>query len=364
MKNISASPFLELNIKLLLNFTLYLTLLSSLSCNSTEPNDEEKPGNRNYTWTIDTLSSGSLQTYMVSMWGSSSEDVWICGYDADNSKCVYHFNGTQWYIFTTPTTNFIKKLYAVEGSNSDNIFFVGKSYHLNPTPPPNFIDSAFVLQYLNGSWKIHTVNNASTLYSLCMVNESEVWAGGAQGNIYRCVGTNWQKYFLGNEALLINGLVKVSSSEVYATGHSEKILQGGGIYLADYLYQYNGSAWSLIDSNITSSTYNRISYPTVMKNINGTIYGSRDDGFVKKNGDSWVAINTGIYGQFNGTNEKNIFLANQNFGVLHFNGTDWFHFDELPWLQYYDVEVFEDAVYLLATDGYKSYIIKGIINKL
>lgn len=362
MKIILATRFLELNIKLLLNFTLYLTLLSSLSCNSIEPNNDEKPGGRNYTWTIDTIYSGSIQTYMVSMWGSSSEDVWICGYDADNSKCIYHFNGTQWSIFTAPATNFIKKLYVVEGSNSKNIFFAGKSYHLNSTPPPNFVDSAYVLQYLNGSWKNHTINSASTLYSLCMVNESEVWAGGANGNLFRNTGYEWQIYFLGNEEILINGLVSIGSNEVYATGHSEKILQGGGNYLADYLYQYIGSAWSLIDSNITSSNYNRISYPTVMKNINGTIYGSRDDGIVKKNGDSWVVIKTGIYGQFNGTNEKNIFIANQDFGVLHFNGTDWFRFDELPWLRYYDVEVFDDSVFLLATDGAKSYLVKGKLN--
>jgi len=350
--------------KVLTGFLFFIsTFIISISCDSTEPTDELKPGRRDYTWTIDTLYSGSIQTYMVSMWGSSSEDVWICGYDADNSKCIYHFNGTQWYIFTTPATNFIKKLYAVEGSNANNIFFVGKSFYLNPTPPPNFIDSAYVLQYSNGSWKNHTVNSASTLYSLCMVNESEVWAGGVKGNLFRYTGSDWQQYFLGNEELLINGLVAVNSNEVYATGHSEKNLQGGGNYLADYLYQYNGSVWSLIDSNITTSTYNRISYPTVMKNINGNIYGSRDDAIVKKNGNSWVVIKTGIYGQFDGTNEKNIFLANQDFGVLHFDGTDWFRFDELPWLRYYDIEVFDDAVFILATDGYKTFIVKGIIKK-
>jgi|SRR5690606_6907721 len=73
-----------------------LSLLLFVSCNTTEPTIENKPGSRNYSWTIDTLSSGSLQTYMVSMWGSSSEDVWICGYDANNAKCIYHFNGTDW----------------------------------------------------------------------------------------------------------------------------------------------------------------------------------------------------------------------------------------------------------------------------
>ncbi len=84
---------------------------------------------------------------------------------------------------------------------------------------------------------------------------------------------------------------------------------------------------------------------------------------MKKSGNTWITIKAGIYGQFNGTNEKNIFLANQDFGVLHYNGIDWFRFDALPWLRYYDVEVFDDAVFMLATDGYKSFIVKGIIKK-
>lgn len=38
-------------------------------------------------------------------------------------------------------------------------------------------------------------------------------------------------------------------------------------------------------------------------------------------------------------------------------------FDQLPSLSYYDVEVFSDAVFLLATDGYTSYIVRGKLNK-
>lgn len=359
MKNFPICSLKKITLKLLINFTLYLSLLSSLSCDSTEPTKDTQPGSRNYTWTIDTVNSGSIQTNMVSMWGSSSEDVWICGYDADNVKSIYHFNGTRWYSFPTPTTNFIKKIYAVEGRNANNIFFVGNSFYYNPSPPPNFLDSAFVIQYLNGLWKNHTVLISSSLYALCMVSENEVWAGGANGNLLRYNGNNWEKHIVGNEELLINGLVSVNSNEVYATGHAEKYLQGGEYYLADYLYLYDGSNWSLIDSNITSVSFNRISYPTVMRKIDGNIYGSSDAGFVKKNGNSWQVIKTGIYGQFNGTDEKNIFLANQNFGVFHYNGTDWFRFDELPSLRYYDVEVYDNAVFLLATDGYSSYIVKG-----
>jgi len=159
----------------------------------------------------------------------------------------------------------------------------------------------------------------------------------------------------------INNDIYFNSVELYATGTSEKFIPGNGHYLAEYLYHFNGNFWNLIDSNITSTNYNRISFPTVLRNINGSLYGIMDGKFVKKNGNSWLTIKSGIYGQFNGNNNKNIFLANQDFGVLHYNGTDWFRFEELPWFHYYDVEVFEDAVFFLATDGYMSYIVKGTI---
>lgn len=338
-------------------------LLNTCSETPTNSDYNNQPGVRDYQWSIDTIRSGSIQTYLTSLWGNSSKNVWASGYDADNVKCIYFFSGTHWSPVFIPATYFIKQFYAMEGRNSDNIFFVGKANYFNPSPPPNFLDSALVLQYLNGTWKYHNITNAAPLYSLCLVNENEVWAGGAKGNLLRYRGTNWVKYFVGNEDVLINGLVSNNSNVIFATGHQEKFIPGQGAYLADYLYQFNGTQWTLIDSNIISSNFNRLSFPTLLRNINGNIFGSGEIGFVKKAGDSWQVIKSGIYGQFNGTNENNIFLANQDFGVLHYNGKDWYRFDELPSLSYYDVEVFDDAVFILATDGYSSYIVKGIINK-
>jgi hypothetical protein len=314
---------------------------------------------RDYTWTIDTIQSGSIQTYMKSMWGSSSKNVWVSGSDADLSKCIYFFDGTSWSSVNYPPTYFIKDFYAVGGSSTNNVFFVGAAWYYNPSPPPNFLDSALVLQYTNGNWIYHTIHNSTQLNVLCIINENEIWAGGSKGNLLRYQGISWEHYYLGNEDVLINCIDALDANNVYASGHYEKFIVGQGAYLADYLYKFNGTQWNLIDSNIVSSNYNRQSYPTLIRNINGSIFGSSNFGFVKMVGDAWQVIKPDIYGQFNGTNENNIFLANQDFGVLHFNGKDWYRFDELPWLRYYDVEVFSDAVFLLATDGYTSYIVRG-----
>ncbi len=238
---------------------------------------------------------------MNSMWGSSSKNVWISGYDADNSKCIYFFDGTRWSSVNYPPTYFTKSFYAVEGSGTNNVFFVGAAGYFNPSPPPNFLDSALVLQYTNGNWIYHNIHNSSALNALCLVNENDIWAGGSNGDLLRYQGISWEHYYLGKEDVLINCIAALNADNVYASGHYEKYIIGQGAYLADYLYRFNGSQWNLIDSNIVSSNYNRQSYPTLFRNINGSIFGSSDFGFVKMVGDAWQVIRPDIYGQFNGT---------------------------------------------------------------
>ncbi len=347
---------------MLFSFISLLSLLSVTCKNEvTAVGENIEPGRRDYVWEIDTLFSGSLQTYMVSMWGSSPQNLWICGHDGNTQKGIFYYNGTNWKTINLPATNYLKEFSVVEGIDSNNIYFAGSALYYDPNPTHNFQDSGMVLQYVNQSWKVHSLSNAPSIFSLAVNSSNTLWAGCNNGTILKYNGSDWEKFVVGNKETLINNIIYFNSIELYATGTSEKFIPGNGHYLAEYLYHFNGNFWNLIDSNITSTNYNRISFPTVLRNINGSLYGIMDGKFVKKNGNSWLTIKSGIYGQFNGNNNKNIFLANQDFGVLHYNGADWFRFEELPWFHYYDVEVFEDAVFFLATDGHMSYIVKGTI---
>ena len=335
-----------------------------ISCNrnpTTVKENNEQSGRRDYIWALDTISSGSFQTNLTTMWGSSSKDLWIGGYDADNSKCIYHFDGNHFNISPIPATSFIKQFYSIKGISSDNIFFIGQANYINPVPPPNFLDNGFVIQYLNGQWKVHQIPNINPLITLCIRNNNEIWAGGVKGSLYKYDGSKWEGYQLGDEKLLINCLVTDNRNELYASGHIEKVFPGQGYYVADYLYKNDTGNWFLVDSNVTSNNYNRYSYPVLMKYIDGNIYGSGENGFVKKNGDSWIILNANYYGPFDGTNSKNIFIANPEFGVNHFNGSDWYRFEGLPLLHYYDLTVFDDAIFLLAVEDNKSIIIRGIL---
>jgi hypothetical protein len=128
----------------------FIILFSLVSCNTNEPPVEiVETNNRNYKWTIDTLYSGSGQTYLTSMWGSSSKNVWVCGYDAGNNM-IYNFDGTNWNARTDiPITNFLKSFSEVTGVDSNFVIFAGSAAYLNNNPPPNFLDSSLILELID-----------------------------------------------------------------------------------------------------------------------------------------------------------------------------------------------------------------------
>jgi hypothetical protein len=159
----------------------------------------------------------------------------------------------------------------------------------------------------------------------------------------------------------INNITILNENNIYSVAYSEEMISPGNFRQAYYLLNYDGNIWAVKDSNITSNGFNRSSFPDLIIKINNNLYGSGDKGIVKMIGENWQVIGPNIYGQINGTNEKNIFLGNQSFGIMHYNGEDWFTFSELPKLRYTDIEVFENFVFLIASDGNKTFIVKGII---
>jgi hypothetical protein len=62
--------------KVLTGFLFFISLFIILiSCDSTEPTDELKPGRRDYTWTVDTLKPPEGRTLLSRMWGANANDV-------------------------------------------------------------------------------------------------------------------------------------------------------------------------------------------------------------------------------------------------------------------------------------------------
>jgi hypothetical protein len=293
---------------------------------------------------------------MTSIWGSSKSNVWICGLDANSKTNIYHYDGQKWEAKSTniPPTNFQKSYSAIDGLDSNYFVLVGSANFFNTNPPPNILDSGLVIKFENGTWSAVYLNNSSGIYSLTIISKNDFWVGDRNSNLLHYYNNGWDKYSF-SQKMFFNGLEAINSNNVYATAHSENETAS-----VDYLLFFQGVSWTIIDSNITSGQMIRNSFPTLIKNVEGQLYGSGDIGIVKKEGDEWVVIGENLYGQIHGTSATNIFLGNQDLGVMHYNGKNWYKLNELPPLNYFGIVVFDDSVFLLATDGFKSYVVKGL----
>ncbi len=144
---------------------LIATVLSQLSCNTTEPTDDLKPGRRDYVWTVDTLET--QMNRIQSIWGSIPDNVWAVGPGGLNAnERLWHFDGTVWQPYQQEL----------------------------PTSP-------------------------ECIYG---INQNDIWIGGSDGKIFRFDGTGWIQVnsisrpdTSGN---FINEIWCESANSVYATG--------------------------------------------------------------------------------------------------------------------------------------------------
>ena len=61
---------MKLQSKYFLHFSIStLLLLLTVSCNTTEPTDDLKPGRRDYKWTVDTLANIAPSNSYTELWG-------------------------------------------------------------------------------------------------------------------------------------------------------------------------------------------------------------------------------------------------------------------------------------------------------
>ncbi len=119
-----------------------------------------------------------------------------------------------------------------------------------------------------------------------------------------------------------------------------------------YLYNYNGSNWSVVDSSYTTPTANARKFGVILKTIDGTLY-SASDKFFRKEGDSWVVMNDDpLIFSLGGSSSDNLFGAGINATVYHYNGSDW--------KKIIIKEGFQEPIYDVWTDGTVIFILTMI----
>ena len=123
------------------------------------PGDDD-PGTR--TWQV---VGRDLPGALLSIWGSSSSDVYAVGGDTGDGPTVVHYDGTAWTHLATGQHG---NLWWVHGFAGGPIFMGG--------------DGGMVLRYENGTFTKLMTPGTDTVFGIWGSGPTDVWAvGGAQG---------------------------------------------------------------------------------------------------------------------------------------------------------------------------------------
>ena len=337
--------------KNLTGFLFFISLfIISISCDSTEPIDELKPGRRDYTWSVDTLKPPEGRSIPYSMWGANADDVWAVGLAYLNAYCIWHFDGNSWNNYTPD-------------------------------------------KYINPTCIWGTSNN-------------NIWIGSSDGAFWHYDGIKWNKFFetiIPNyQQFIVESICGNSPNNIFAVGFADSI--GGSSYKAVIMH-YNGSKWELVNIPNIQNSFDQIFYDEFSgkfiisgwifnqpdeylysfdgKNLN-QIYTTTNGLFLSNIGQEPIAIinrsmiyrihqnqielfkdfsSDNLNGFAIGRNEKDLITANYD-GIGHYNGTDlvtiypkWnIELDRIGSI------VFEKDFLYVWDDSYNTFIVHGKLN--
>jgi hypothetical protein len=289
-----------------------------------EPSPPKHP--REYSWTVDTLASpGSLQTLMRYLWASSSNNIYICGYNDQGSGKMYHFDGTRWNpVEPALQVNDLKGIY---GFSPSQIFVVGNRATLNPNPPPNFLFSNLLIRYDGSLWQNVNVPSGEGLQSLWGRSPTDYWIGGAEGYLAHYSGSQFMRdsvpYTFVRDSTQNSQITQIigDASRIYLVlGNAPDTL----FFPIFYFYERLGSQWVIRDSSYD--------FARLFISPQGTLYRVGPGGVQRLTGSSWITV-LGQWAavQMGGSAEDNIFAVGYEAEgrVYHYNGTDWFEYTQL-----------------------------------
>lgn len=128
------------------------------------------------------LVQNELPGALMSVWGTSAEDVWAVGADAGDGPTVLHYDGQSWAELATGTDG---DLWWVHGFADGPVFLGGSG--------------GTILRYQQGSFEPMATPGAATVFGIWGASADDLWAvGGAEGGsggafAWRFDGTSWRQ---------------------------------------------------------------------------------------------------------------------------------------------------------------------------
>ena len=293
----------------LIYLLIFFSLLTHYGCNTTEPSIPiDQITSLEYDWEIDTLfNPNGYGIVPKSIWGSSTSDIWVAGYNLAGQGEMFHFDGLTWKR-TTPDLGFNYELSAVWGFNENEVFVVGSKL---------IIDSALhteslILRYNGINWDKETIPLGKGLLYIHGQNSNDIWACGFSGALYHKTGDTWQKMYFDTK-LKLGPIWAAPSGEVFMMNeyYDYPVTEDTAMF---YFSKYSSSNWNILDS-------------CRLVNIDGIPTGYK----------------FGEYGVF-GISENEIYSAGS--GLFKFDGSNW-QVETWDDYDYNDIKCNEDLIFFV-----------------
>jgi hypothetical protein len=334
---------------------LTLLILLTLTCNNNpiKP-DEDKPGRRDYVWTVDTIKIPFNILSRIS--GSAYNDVWAIGPGGGLNETIWHFNGMEW------KTDGISR-----GISPLSVFAFSK-------------DDVWLCGYEGKIWNFDGLQwkqNLDFKISNYTVGLVDIWGESPQ-NIYAAGYADSGSY---RKAVILNydgKFWRLSNIPIfpYAFIRIKKDIVGNGKhYLLGNSFTNNGSLTSIFEyngQNTISQIYEAplgLQSGAIVQNINKKTFftiGNKINKYENGQFKLIVQVNEPKFGgQFFGRSTKDILLRMLD-GIAHYNGDNieyLYKFNNNSNISISDAVVFENDVFFLAADfnNYLNLVLRGTL---
>ncbi len=318
---------------------------------------------REYSWTVQEISSPYFQVLATDVWGSATNDVYVtCLSGGTRGYKLFHFDGSQWSevdIAQFGSSQVSFDLNAISGFDQMDIWAVGVRWYSNPSPEPNYLDSSLVIHFNGSQWsEVSVTPKQRMLKSIGAIFPSDIWFGGLDAAVYHYDGLAVRGDSLGalisdkgGHNLIVGWFEGNSSGNLFAFFND---------FTTGYFHFLNrsGNNWSELDSQFATQTSLWIS-PS--GRLFSTFYGH---GLYVWDGQApWTPFYTegNASVRLFGKTDNNIFVTGPQGGLHHYNGTDWYKFKNLESTTISFIDVWTDGseVFVIGDDGFRSYIYHG-----
>lgn len=326
-----------------------VTFILINSCAESITGPEPESGRRDYVWTEDTISIPF--GYLWKMWGSSQNDVWCIGPGGSLDQTIWHFNGVDW---DTDGKSRPISPYAIFGFNKNDIWIGGQN--------------SLIWWYNGNKWeeKFRPLPlehwSYSTIYSIFGTSANNLFAVGyidstnvpqkEIGTIFSYDGSKWKRLDIETQRLHFAKIRKASNDPNY--------------YLVGYIINEDWSnavkLFSFDGTRLKEIYYGVVNdyKGAVLELINNKIYFGIDNGVYTYDGNKFnlkFNVDNQKFTQgLAGRNEKDIFLFMWD-GIAHYNGQDIQYIIQDNNLNYSDMLVFNDEIFVLCNHKSKDVAI-------